>query len=79
MEHKVTFLFAIILVMMAGLSLNPGVSKADDDQSVTQIRQSSNFIDFEGLSAGTVVSALESGNGISGDAVTGAISVHGIN
>ncbi len=79
MEHKVTFLFAIILAMMAGLSLNPGVSKANDNQTVIQISQSSNLIDFEGLSAGTVVSALESGNGISGNAVTGVISVHGIN
>lgn len=79
MKHQVNILLAIVLVMIAGLSLSRGVSKADENQPIIQIEQSSNLIDLEGLPAGTVVSSLESGNGVSGDPVTGTIRVHGVN
>jgi hypothetical protein len=73
--HKVVVFFLAILM---SLGITSGLAVAGN---LRQEGANSLFtvVDFEGLEAGTIVSSLSAGNGISGPAESGEIGVVGIN
>lgn len=67
MRRKWLTLISIVAVLTASVAA----------VTIASAGSGSATIDFEGLAEGTIVSSLSSGNGISGDLVTGSVDVFG--
>jgi hypothetical protein len=69
----------IYLAIMIGLAFTSSLAAASGNRLEPAAVTAESVIDFEGLAAGTIVSSLSSGNGISGATVSGEIQVFGFN
>ncbi|HJW90903.1 MAG TPA: hypothetical protein VJ436_09730 [Anaerolineales bacterium] len=63
----------VMLTLLAGVAFAQSGYTSDGGPHVNSV------IDFEGLAEGAIVSSLSSGNGISGESVTGQVAVFGLN